>query len=203
MTHRGHLKLSVDFARTLDAEDSVVVVLDQDGIIRFVNHAWTRSAQRDEAPGCLPEAVLGRRYLDFVLGDLNLIVSAAFERAARQGPGLASIWLNSECNTPETYRQLTTRISLLWTAGEDKGSVGYVVHNEVRAIGPMNERHQLIEASAGSWRGAYGLIRQCSCCRRVLHPETRRWAMCVALLETPELQTSHGLCELCLGTYYG
>lgn len=202
MTHSDPLQLSGDFTRTLDAEDSVVVVVDQDGIIRFLNNAWTRSALRDAAPGCLPEVVLGRRYLDFVQGELNVKVSAAFERAAKKGPGVTSIWLNSECNTPETYRQLTTRISLV-RVGDDHLNAVYVVHNEVRAICPMNERHQLVEAAATSWRGAHGFIRQCSCCRRVCHPQTGRWAMCVALMEKPDHQTSHGLCELCIGTYYG
>ena len=198
----AELHLSADFARALDFETDVVVVLDAQGIIRFLNRAWTETAQRDRAQGCFPDEVLGRRYLDFVTGDLKPHLEAAFERARSQGPGLASVWLESECNTPETFRKLTTRISLLRTEGLEKGGVGYVVHNEVRAFGPMAERQHLVEASAESLRDARGLIRQCSCCRRVHQPKTGRWAMCVALLTTPAEQTSHGLCELCVGTYY-
>ncbi len=196
------LHLSAGFASALDFETNVVVVLDAQGIVRFLNRAWTESARRDCAQGCLPEEVLGRRYLDFVTGDLKPYFAAAFERAGRLGPGLASVWLESECSTPETFRKLTTRISLLRMEGQGKRGVGYIVHNELRALGPMAERHRLVEASADSLRDAEGILRQCSCCRRVRQPKTGRWAMCVSLLTAPAQLTSHGLCELCLGTYY-
>jgi hypothetical protein len=111
------------------------------------------------------------------------------------------VWLHSECNTPELFRLLTTRISALWTEAEDR-LIGYLLHSDLRVMGSLSDRYPLVEPSVDSWRDHNGFIVQCGCCRRVRVPGTTRWVMCLALIERTERDTSHGLCELCLETYY-
>jgi hypothetical protein len=196
------MKPSLPFCAALDREVSVAVVLDGEGIICYLNRAWSVSAERDGAPpACRAELLLGRRYLDFVSGELRPHLAQGFERAARLGPGVRSVWLHGECNTPHLFRRLLTRISSLWQPGEDTPA-GYLVHNGVLSAGPLSERYTLVERPVDAWRDGSGMIVLCGCCRRVRDPASSDWAMSVELLERHVDGTSHGLCELCLDTYY-
>ena len=190
------------FYAALDREPGIVLVLDAVGIIRFLNRAWSVSLKRDHAPkSCDPGEVLGRPYLDFVAGDLKVKMKQAFERAFALDP-TDSVWVHGECNTAKLYRKLSTRI----TALEDPATRlrdGFLVHSDLRIAGPLSDRYEPVELDVDAWRDTNGLIVQCGCCRRVREPGTGRWAMGLELIERPVDGTSHGLCDLCLETFYG
>lgn len=194
------MEVSPRFAELVAKEPSIVVLLDRLGTITRLNPAWDVGAEGHV--GCEAKAVIGRRYLDFVAGKLNPIVTRAFAQAAALGPGLGSVWLHGECSTPDWFRLITTRITGLWSADPAAPS-GYLVHHELRLEGTLAERFLLVERPTDAWRHANGLVVQCGCCRRVREPGTGRWEMSVALLERQADGTSHGLCDLCVESYYG
>lgn len=194
---------SLPLSRALDQETNNVLLLDGGKVICFLNRAWTESAEREHLPAtCRAEALLGRRFLDFVAGGLKPYLAQAFERAATMGPGIHSVWLHGECNTPQLFRRLTTRISPIWDPRQAEPTA-YLIHNDVRRVGALSDRYVLAEIPIDTWVQNDGLIVQCGCCRRVRNPKTSEWAMSIELLEHPVEHTSHGLCELCLETYYG
>lgn len=187
----------------LDQEAHVVMLVENDGTISFLNREWTLSAHRDSAPGgCDPKAVLGRPYLDFVAGAIRPHVAEAFNRAAALSPGFDSVWLHGECNTSTLRRLLTTRISPLWEQGGEGNAAGLLVHHQLRVVGALDAHYALVEHAIDALRDDRQLIVQCGCCRRVREPQSGRWSMCVALLQVSAKDTSHGLCELCVETYY-
>jgi hypothetical protein len=194
---------SAAFCEALDREPGVVMLLDGEGTVVFVNQAWSEVATKEAVlDSCPPtEKVLGRRFLDFVAGTLNAHLAAAFERAKQAG-AFRSVWVYSECNTPSLYRTLATRISALFSAGE-KSPTGYLVHNQAVPVGTLRSRYELFQKPADVWRDVHGIILQCSCCRRVKHPETAEWQMNPELVKQSDPLTSHGLCELCMDVFYG
>jgi hypothetical protein len=120
--------------------------------------------------------VLGRRYLDFVVGDLKSHLSAAFECASHATARRRSVWIFSECNTPHLFRPLATRISAL--CSKRKSPSGEAVNAST-----LDERYQLVMRREDDWRDVRGLIVQCSCCRRVKNPHTALSEMSVELLD--------------------
>ena len=196
-------ELSEPLRTALNEEPNVILLLRLDGTIAFLNREWTRTNERDgDPPSSRAEAVLGRSYLDFVMGPMRSTVAEAFERAAALESGFGSIWLHGECNTVKECRVMTTRISMLRPSGPDGQPTGFLVHHSLRIVGALGDRYTLVEPDLEAWRDAAGLILQCSCCRRVRDPATVQWVMCVELLEQSADGTSHGLCEVCLETYY-
>lgn len=192
--------LTDSFRAALDGEPSVVALLDAAGLVRYLNRAWTASAERDRAPAsCRAERVLGRRYLDFIAGELRQHFAAALRRSIALGPGFRSVWMHGECNTPELSRLLTTRISTLW---RERDVDGHLIHNEVDVLGPLEARYRPTDLPVDRLRDEHGLVVQCGCCRRVQLPASDRWVMHLDLLASPAPGTSHGLCGLCLETYY-
>ncbi len=197
------MQLSPDFRRELEDDSNAIAVLDDSGRIVFLNQAWEDHAVRDRAPLCRREALIGRTYIDFVLGELKENFADALVRARALGPELLSVWIQAECNTPEVCRELTTRISYLQVASQSGSRSCYMVHNELRIVCALADRYAVTETPVDELRDPAGLIVQCSCCRRVRDPHTRAWVMCVALLKRSDPLTSHGLCKLCMETYYG
>jgi hypothetical protein len=197
------MELSAAFREALDREPGIVAVLDQDGTIGYLNWAWDETARRDLLPAsCLSGAVLGQRYLDYCVGELKPHLARAFEQSAQAEARNRSVFMHGECNTPTYYRKLTTRISALWTRGLTASS-GYIVQNDVINAGQLGGRYPLVEHPLEAWRDADGIIVQCACCRRVRSQKTALWEMSVALLVQSAERTSHGLCELCIESYYG
>lgn len=189
------------FEDAFDAEAAVVVLLDPERRIRAVNRAWSIHAERDGAPAtCSASSVLGRDYLDFIAGELRARFVAAFEKAAADEA--ASVLIHSECNTPQLFRALTTRIFKLTRVNGD-GRPGFLVQNDLRVVGPLSEHHSLLEADAEQWRDARGVLNQCGSCRRLRHPDRADWSMVLQAIEQRLARVSHGLCPLCFETCYG
>jgi hypothetical protein len=185
--------------QSLDSESGVSLVLDAQGIIRFLNSAWTTHAQIDDADWLTPEFVLHKSYLSFVDGPLREVIAEIISRALqRQGPPLL---LEGECNTPEFFRLLTSTFSAI---ADEKGAVvACVVRHSVRVGGPLGDRYVLSERPPEAFRNpSTGFIIQCSYCRRLRDPQTGSWEMSSeAVRRTPEM-TSHGLCDPCGETYF-
>ncbi len=196
------MKLEPALIEAMDADSGVVVLLSLELVILRLNRQWDIQAARDGASaGIAPEQMLGRQYLDFVVGPQREQLEQAFREAAALPRWTDSIWLHGECNTPMLRRLLTTRISPLWT-GEVRPLRGYLVHHELRVTGALGSHYPLTVVNPDDLREPDGRLVQCSCCRRVREPHSGRWVMSVALLERSDPRTSHGLCALCLETYY-
>lgn len=202
MTER--LSLPEALVQVMAEESGSVLILDRELRILEMNKSCREglaSAQLAAPDGDLAPLV-GRSYLEVARGEMGRRLGEAFAVLARRGPGPASIWLHSECNTSTQVQKLTTRLTSLWLSGSSSEPSGYLVQHSVRVEGPLAARYQLTEADPEGYRDFQGLIVQCSCCRRVAEPMTGRWVMNLALLEHAVPGISHGLCALCLETYY-
>ena len=175
------------------------MVLDREGVIRFTNAAWEVHARRDGAPDMSPRSVIGKPYLDFILGALRSHVRRCL-RVVTERSDLRGVDLHSECNTPDTLRLLSTHFAPL--RSPDGGLAGVVVRHSLRVAGPLADHYVIAEAPPESFRDDQGIITQCGCCRRVRDPADGSWKMSLTLLEKPRPDLSHGLCESCLELYY-
>ncbi len=180
------------------------VALDADGIIRYVNPAWSRHADEANAPeSCRLEAVLHRRYLDFVVGALRPSLEVAIANLLRGGgPSRPEMFIHSECNTPQWFRRLTTHLTQIGPAAGTASAQGLLLRHFLRVEGPLERRYELTDSPAEELQDANGVLTQCSCCRRVKVPGTEQWKMSLALFEPSPRMTSHGLCRSCLEAYY-
>lgn len=200
------MRLTPALQTTLDADPNVCVALDADGFIQYVNPAWTRHADEANAsPSCRLEAVLHRRYVDFVVGPLRPSLEAAIANVMRGGNGAPSrpeTFIHSECNTPQWLRHLTTHLTRIGPAEGTASAPGLLLRHFLRIEGPLERQYELTDAPAERFQDANGLLLQCSCCRRAKVPGTEQWKMSLALFEPSPLRISHGLCGSCLEAYY-
>lgn len=199
--------MSEPLLEAIQREKDVVLILDGERRIRFVNGAWTVHAHRDGAAWLGPERVVGTRYLDWVTGALAPIVENALESAFAPEVDVQGVWLHGECNTPTEYRTLSTNFAPLRVPNAYEGVL--VVRHALRAMGPIGERYSVRATSVDRYRetpgstNATGIIRQCSCCRRVWHPQSREWHLVLDLFAHHAPDVSHGLCDTCVELYYG
>lgn len=193
------MRIPTQLVEALNLEEDVAVIVDAEGVIRFVNDAWASHAASDGAAVLTADVVLGRPYLSFIQGPLRAELARCLEGAVadRHRTGIT---LHSECNTPSTFRRLSTHFSAVRTPEGEL--LGVVIRQSLRAEGPLSERHEIADRAPETYRNDSGLIVQCSCCRRVREPDTDRWTLCLPLLNAAGISMSHGLCASCLEVYF-
>lgn len=173
----------------LRGEDGVVVALDADGRITWVNDAWARFAVGNGGDGVLARHGLGTRYVDGIRGPLADYFARAFTLVRTSGEP----WeLEYECSSPETFRLHRMRVLPTAEAGllVEHATVEERPHD--RAPEPPLEAHYRDEA---------GLLVQCSNCRKVRRVgDGWRWIP-AWVAGPPDPPVSHALCAACAGLY--
>lgn len=172
----------------LREDEAVVVALDHEDRITWVNDAWSRFAQDNGGTEAVARGVVGRSYLDGVHGPLRGFFARAFARVREEGDP----WeLSYECSSPELYRMHRVRVAP--TAG-----AGLLMVHGILETRPHDRVPEVAEEK--DFRDARGVMVQCSNCRRV-----RRigdgWRWVPGWVATPSPPVSHGLCAACEGLY--
>src|SRR2546430_2408827 len=105
------MDISPSLLSALADEASVCFVLDDALRIRYANPAWRAWGDRDGGVEPRdPQVLVGRPYLDFVVGPLRGFLEGKLRAALRLRHGLRGLLLCSECNSPTHFRALTTHV---------------------------------------------------------------------------------------------
>jgi hypothetical protein len=184
--------------RILDREAESACLLDAEARIVAVNAAWDAFATGNGGPGCTGAVLVGSHYAAHVAGEEPGQRLAA---SLRRGLAGETVGDDSECNTPERFRHLRT-LYLPVRARHDGPVAGLLVIHTVLREGPIGEVHPAHPPDEAAYRGAGGLIRMCSCCRRARRlAGPQRWDYVPAWVSQRPAEVTHGLCEACLVQY--
>lgn len=185
---------SKELARNFDLdalrqEEGVVVALDGDDRIAWVNDAWARFAAENGGETVLARYGLGTRYIDGIRGPLADYFARAFASVRTSGEP----WeIEYECSSPAIFRLHRMRVLPSVEAGL------LVEHNVVESR-PHDRAAEIPRES--DYRDDHGLLVQCSNCRRVRRVgDGWRWIP-AWVATTPAPPVSHGLCATCEGLY--
>ncbi len=158
-------------------DEGVVLTLDRDDHITWVNEAWARFARENGGASLLARYGVGASYLDGIRGPLAEVFARAFASVRTRGEP----WeFEYESSSPEAARR--HRVRVLPASGE----LLLVEHHPVdgEALGEGGE-----------------VVVQCSDCGKVRRAGAGwRWLPSGAGM-TAARAVSHGLCAACAGRY--
>lgn len=178
----------------LDSSEDIIYGVDASMRLAFLNESWTHSARENDADDSFfDEWGLGAR-IDLAWPDsLAPFYRDKFEQTARSGEPWEMEYL---CPAPEVARDYKMKIHPLPDGG------WLVVHMKVRQRSHDFESRETDFVE--TYRHDDGFFRQCSHCGRFRSPEAEEeWHWVPSLFEDPPDKTSHGLCQMCFGFYYG
>jgi hypothetical protein len=160
--------------------------------IAYLNKGWFAAANANGARAALAAWGPGADFCAAVRGPLRSFYEKLLAHALRDGRPFTHKY---ECPTP-------TRRQQFWMQGTPLGADGLLVtHALVIAETLAPEPGEA--GPVARYRGRGGLVVQCGHCRRVRRAaEPLVWDWVPALVAEPPPETSHGLCEPCLGYYY-
>lgn len=187
----------------LEQESSICFVLDEQFTILHTNAAWTPSALRDHAAPINAHDLIGKPYLSHVEGPLSgtLEVRMRALTSPNHTARVATV-VESECNTPQLFRRLSTHVMPVALTEEETGPHGVVVLQALRVVGPLQERYEFSDDSPELWRAGERFFKQCSCCRRGFDARRHEWRANPAIMVRSPPNTSHAICDSCLEIYY-
>lgn len=183
-----------EFLRTFEshvlAENaSILVAVDPIGHILWVNRAWHDVARRH---GISPRFGPGSSYFDGIAPPLRDFFEERSKNALLTGQPFEQIY---ECSSDDTFRIYRLRVLPF-------GSEGLLFEHSLVVESP---HHNGDIADERPYLGAHGIIVQCSNCKRVRREEAEGaawdWVRPWGALSPPN--TSHGLCPVCVGYYWG
>lgn len=180
----------------LDQAPDVVCVLHADLRIAYVNPAWIAFGR---ANGAQRVWGAGDRLLDAVPAPLRDFYAEKFSLVLSTGVP----WEHDyECSSATSHRVFRLRALPI------SGGSGLVVMHGLRVERPHGDgdapRRALDDGEIEvAYRGASGLIAQCSHCRRVRRAVERTWDWVPALVERQPKRVTHSLCEVCFAYYFG
>lgn len=173
----------------LRAEEGMIVALDHDDRISWVNDAWLRFASENGGDGVLARHGTGTRYIDGICGPLADYFAKAF--ATVRGSGEPWVF-EYECSSAMTFRLHRMRVLPI-------GEAGLLVEHSAVDTRPHDRVAEAPEAS--EYRDAAGLLVQCSNCRKVRRVGDG-WRWIPAWVSSPPAPpVSHGLCAPCEGLF--
>lgn len=171
----------------LEQDRACIAVLGPDRVIVWVNPAWKTFAT-DNGGGTGLE--VGARYFDAVQGTLRTWFEERMLECQRTGEPFE---LEYECSSPETFRTYHLRALPI-------GGFLLMAHS-LRTEQPHSRTP--MPPFEVVYRAANGLTLQCSNCRRFKRVDTGAWDWVPDWVRTQPDRTSHGICGVCAGFYYG
>jgi hypothetical protein len=177
----------------LQNDGGTIYGLWPDLTLAYVNLGWMRfSSLNGGEPQITSEWTRGRFVLDAIAEPLRPFFAENFERCLRDGRPWEHVY---ECSSADHFRLFHMTTFPLGAAE------GLLVVNSLRqevahpriACPPLDELY----------RNEYGIVTQCSHCRRVRRNGSDQvWDWVPAWVATQPPNTSHGLCEPCIGFHY-
>ncbi len=175
---------------SLEKDPASIAVLNDDGVIVWVNAAWLSFGAANGGHGDPSGAGVGRRYAAAVQGEIRSWFDARLETCARTREPFE---LEYECSSPDVCRRFHLRALPV---------DGFVIMLHSLMYERPHERDVLPPIEA-QYRAPNGLTTQCSNCRRFKRLEGGSWDWIPAWVAGPPARVSHGVCAACIGFYYG
>ncbi len=122
-----------------------------------------------------------------------------FNDGFRTAIGSHKIWEHDyECSSPEIFRIFHM------AAYQDPEGDGLVVVNSIRVERPHDNRERdVCFPDKKIYEDDSGFVAMCCNCRRTNRPGRGNvWDWVPAYVNRPPLNTSHGICSVCLNLYY-
>jgi hypothetical protein len=179
----------------LEADPSIIYLLQPDLRIIYCNKAWDRFATQNGGVGLERIAILGTCILDVIPEPLQSFFANGFAEARKKGQP----WEHDyECSSPELFRLFHMRVLPL-------ANSYFLVENSLRVERPHGSDRQTMPANAALYVSAEGILTMCSHCRRTRRIDTAEglaWDWVPAFLVDPPGFVSHGLCRNCRAFFY-
>jgi hypothetical protein len=188
----GRLLGDYDLA-AISASEATIYGVWPDLTLAFVNQGWTRFAVRNNAePTFHAKWSIGRNIVDAIALPLRPFFEENFARClADKRP-----WEHCyECSSAELFRKFHM---MTFPLGNADGLL--VVNSLIQETPHTGTPCPPIESL---YRNEYGMVTQCSHCRRIRRSGMEHtWDWVPDWVKAYPSDTSHGLCEPCLGFYY-
>ena len=190
----GFQALLADFdGESLQNDNGTIFGLWPDLRLAFVNSGWMQfSTKNGGEPRITSEWKLGRCVLDAIAKPLRPFFAENYGRCLREGRPWEHVY---ECSSADHFRLFHMTTFPLGVAE------GLLVVNSLR----QEIAHSRIACPPLDkiYRNEHGILAQCSHCRRVRRiGENQVWDWVPAWVNTQPADTSHSLCEPCIGFYY-
>jgi hypothetical protein len=178
----------------LQADRSVICILDADLRIVFCNWSWDRFAFQNGGFALSHLFVVGTSVLDVTPESLQPFYTSAYTNARKTGQH----WEHDfECSSPENFRLFHMRVLPI-------GGPYLCVENSLRVERP-HEAATEPSLPLSRYVDENGLTVMCCHCRRTRQARNignAKWHWIPDFLKSPPKNVSHGLCELCLHFFY-
>jgi hypothetical protein len=174
----------------LSAEPSTLVALDPSGAIAWTNPAWTRFALANGGSDVPSRFGVGTSYFEGIGGELRGYFEDAFASCLVDNSPFEQDY---ECSSADTYRQHHLRVLPIKRSG-------LLLEHSLVVARP--QERLAVRASDPDYRDADGILHQCSNCRRT-RSLAGEWNWVPAWVAESPPRTSHGICKVCVGYYWG
>lgn len=180
--------------RALAAGKGTVYGVWADFTLAFLNPAWFRFAGENQGePKISRDWTLGRSILEAIPPPILPFFQSHYGRCLAEGRPWEHHY---ECSSPDVYRKFHLNVFPL---GEGEG---LLLVNSLVA-----ESHWIASENplpADRYQNRDGILIQCCHCRRFRQNDvSATWDWVGDWVRQPPEHVSHGLCESCLGFYYG
>jgi hypothetical protein len=188
----GRVGLSIG---DLQADRSIIYILDADLRIVFCNWSWDRFAFRNGGAGLDHLSVLGKSVMDVTPESLHLFYRGIYSEVRRTGRPSEH---DFQCSSPEMFRLFHMRILPL-------GAPYLCIENSLSIERSHLRDLEETSPTSGRYLDDQGIIAMCCHCRRtrrvrVVGPP--RWDWVPEFLNYPPGTVSHGLCLVCRRFFY-
>lgn len=175
----------------LASQGGTLVVIDPRGTILWLNPAWYRFAEQNDGAHVTRHFDVGCCYFDGIAEPMRSYFMAALTDAVhRQTP----FEQDYECSSPTTRRLM--RLRALPVEGHGLLLEHSHVWEEPAAA-------SVGEPPPAMYTDHAGFVVQCSNCRKVRRVDSSTWDWVPRFVAATLPTVSHGLCEVCLGFYWG
>jgi len=199
--NRGFEKLLTRYpVKYIDEGKDCIFGLWNDLTLWYFNMGWIRFAEGNQgAPDIVSPDYLGVPILDVCGKALAAFYKNLFESCLEGSfDELHPAQHRYECSSPEKFRQF---LMTLYPLGNKDGIL--VVNSLVIETTHAARNTQPFPAIPSDYLNENNFIRQCSHCRRVENQRIEnQWDWVPEWVKEPPLETSHGLCPVCLEYYY-
>ena len=180
--------------QNVEADDSIVFMLDPDLRIVYCNAAWDLFASQNNGVGLLRSAISGTAILDAIPEPLKSFYARRFAQVATTG----SPWEHDyECSSPDRYRLFHMRVLPL-------SESHLLVENSLRFEEPHGPDRPSMTADPSLYFNKHGILTRCSHCRRTrrVGASGHQWDWVPEYVAKPPGAVSHGLCLNCRAFFY-